>query len=120
MNTPAVLQPKAHHIAAAATQKQRQAASASHHVWVGAHAGTGKTHVLTQRILTLLVTDPTLQPRHILGLTYTKAAAQEMQHRLRHTARTWATMAEEDLLRTLAPLCAGRTPTAADAARTAA
>ncbi len=48
--------------------------------WVSANAGTGKTHVLTQRVLRLLLAGTT--PERILCLTYTKAAAAEMSKRV--------------------------------------
>jgi hypothetical protein len=37
---------------------QRQAATPEHMVWVGASAGSGKTKVLTDRVLRLLLPDP--------------------------------------------------------------
>ena len=45
-----------------------------------ANAGTGKTHVLTMRVLRLLLAGTT--PERILCLTYTKAAAAEMSKRV--------------------------------------
>ena len=44
--------------------------------WVSANAGSGKTHVLTQRVIRLLLAGA--RPSAILCLTYTKAAASEM------------------------------------------
>ena len=55
-----------------AKRRRRSAAS----VWVSANAGTGKTHVLTKRVLRLLLAGT--KPERILCLTYTKAAAAEM------------------------------------------
>ncbi len=49
-------------------------------VWISASAGTGKTKNLIDRILALLLNGA--EPSHILCLTYTKAAATEMQDRL--------------------------------------
>ena len=48
--------------------------------WVSANAGTGKTHVLTQRVLRLMLAGT--KPERILCLTYTKAAAAEMSKRV--------------------------------------
>ena len=48
--------------------------------WVRANAGTGKTHVLTMRVLRLLLSGTA--PERILALTYTKAAAAEMAKRV--------------------------------------
>jgi ATP-dependent helicase/nuclease subunit A len=56
--------------------------------WVGANAGSGKTHVLTQRVARLLLTE--VNPQRILCLTYTKAAAAEMQNRLFGMLGGWA------------------------------
>ena len=45
--------------------------------------GSGKTRVITQRIVHLLERVPGLQPQNILALTYTDKAAAEMEHRVR-------------------------------------
>ena len=64
-------------------------------VWVTASAGSGKTKVLTERVLALLLTE-TL-PQRILCLTFTKAAAAEMSNRINSTLAGWVT-ADDDLL----------------------
>ena len=56
--------------------------------WVAANAGSGKTHVLTQRVARLLLGGA--EPHKVLSLTYTKAAASEMQTRLFRTLGAWA------------------------------
>jgi DNA helicase II / ATP-dependent DNA helicase PcrA len=48
-----------------------------------AGAGSGKTRVLTRRIAYRVAT-ATADPRHVLALTFTRKAAGELQHRLRH------------------------------------
>src|SRR5215470_7003357 len=48
--------------------------------WVAANAGSGKTHTLANRVTRLLYADA--KPERVLCLTYTKAAAAEMQTRL--------------------------------------
>ncbi len=60
----------------AATEAQVRAARPDASSWVAANAGSGKTRVLTDRVARLLLhgTDP----RRILCLTFTKAAAGEM------------------------------------------
>ncbi|HEV2491921.1 MAG TPA: ATP-dependent DNA helicase [Terriglobia bacterium] len=45
--------------------------------------GSGKTRVITQRVVHLLEHVPRLQPQNILALTFTDKAAAEMQHRVR-------------------------------------
>jgi ATP-dependent exoDNAse (exonuclease V) beta subunit len=51
-------------------------------VTVGAGAGTGKTWVLSARFIRLLLSDPECLPQNILTLTFTEAAAREMQERI--------------------------------------
>lgn len=72
----------------ARTPEQRIAADPALHVWVAASAGTGKTHVLTDRILRLLLAGNA--PERILALTFTKAAAAEMQNRVVRNLGRWA------------------------------
>src|SRR6185295_6368942 len=73
-----------------ATRKsQADAADPSASAWVSANAGTGKTHVLTMRVLRLLL-GGTL-PERILALTYTKAAAAEMSKRVFARLAEWVT-----------------------------
>ncbi len=56
--------------------------------WVAANAGSGKTHTLANRVARLLLDDA--RPEKILCLTFTKAAAAEMQHRLFKQLGEWA------------------------------
>ncbi len=56
-------------------------------VWVTASAGTGKTHVLTARLLRLMLAG--VPPENLLCLTFTRAAAAEMANRLRETLGRW-------------------------------
>ena len=74
---------------------QRKAADTLASVWVGASAGTGKTKVLTDRVLALLL-DGTL-PQRILCLTFTRAAAAEMANRVREELGKWAIAADDAL-----------------------
>ena len=85
---------------AAAEEKQRSAADPAVSAWVRANAGTGKTHVLVQRILRLLLTGA--EPRSILCLTFTKNAAAEMESRVLSKLGEWATSSDAELNRLLA------------------
>ncbi|MAS86657.1 MAG: double-strand break repair helicase AddA [Micavibrio sp.] len=84
---------------------QRRAANPLTPVWVGASAGTGKTKVLTDRVLRLLLPDHQgrqgTAAHRILCLTYTKAAAAEMKERITETLRQWAVMKDDELRTTL-------------------
>jgi ATP-dependent helicase/nuclease subunit A len=63
-----------------AQKMQKSASDPMYSVWVEASAGTGKTKVLTDRVLRLLLDG--VIPSKILCLTYTKAAAANMQERI--------------------------------------
>ena len=75
---------------------QTVAARPDSSAWVGASAGTGKTKVLTDRVLRLLVGGTA--PERILCLTFTRAAAAEMSNRIRDELGAWA-RSEPDALR---------------------
>ncbi len=79
--------------------------------WVSANAGTGKTHVLTNRVLRLLLAGTPAE--RILALTYTKAAAAEMAKRVFQRLAEWTTAADAELDAKLTPLL-GRAPTGED------
>ena len=70
--------------------------------WVAASAGTGKTKVLTDRILNLLLHG--FAPERILCLTFTKAAAAEMANRLTQQLARWATLSMFELTQELEKL----------------
>lgn len=78
-----------------ATQRQLDAADPSMSTWLAANAGSGKTRVLTDRVARLLLEG--VQPQHILCLTYTKAAASEMQNRLFRRLGDWAMLPDAKL-----------------------
>jgi ATP-dependent helicase/nuclease subunit A len=80
--------------------------------WVTASAGSGKTKVLTDRVLRLLLADGT-RPGAILCLTFTKAAAAEMATRLARRLGDWAVAPAAALERELSALL-GRSPTGAE------
>src|SRR5215475_2153439 len=58
--------------------------------WVTANAGSGKTHVLAQRVIRLLLEG--VDPARILCITFTKAAAANMANRVFGDLRTWTTL----------------------------
>ena len=90
--------------------KQRRASDPAAAVWVNASAGTGKTKVLTDRVLRLLLPRadgaPGAAPHKILCLTFTKAGASEMTLRLNRLLAAWAVQPEEELRSSLAVLLA--------------
>jgi ATP-dependent helicase/nuclease subunit A len=85
-----------------AEKKQQRAADPSVSAWVRANAGTGKTHVLVQRILRLLLSGA--NPRSVLCLTFTKNAAAEMEGRVLAKLGEWATAEDGALKGRLAAL----------------
>src|SRR5262249_43824645 len=78
-----------------ATERQQKAANPDNSVWVSASAGTGKTTVLTDRVLRLLLQGT--PPSRLLCLTFTKAAAAEMMTRVVKRLGAWATMGDAAL-----------------------
>ena len=98
------------------TPEQIEAADPARSAWVSANAGSGKTRVLTQRVARLLLAGS--RPECILCLTYTKAAAAEMQNRLFGMLGGWAMASDERLGAELAAL-EGRNAPERDAARLA-
>jgi len=79
----------------AQTGAQVTAADPTQSVWVSANAGTGKTHVLIERILRLLLAG--IPPNRILCLTFTKAAAAEVATRLSTRLGHWAAVDDKGL-----------------------
>ena len=69
---------------------QTIAATPTASVWVSASAGSGKTKVLADRVLRLLLSGT--DAGKILCLTFTRAAAAEMQNRIRRLLGEWAVM----------------------------
>lgn len=86
----------------AASERQVQAAQPAASTWLSANAGSGKTRVLTDRVARLLLGG--VEPQHILCLTYTKAAATEMQNRLFRRLGEWAMKPDDALRAALADL----------------
>ncbi len=84
---------------------QRRAANPRASAWVAASAGSGKTKVLTDRVLSLLLAG--VAPQRILCLTFTKAAAAEMAQRINAELGTWAIADEQALDAALVKLTGG-------------
>lgn len=89
----------------AATLRQITAADPGRSTWLTANAGSGKTRVLTDRVARLLLAGT--RPERVLCLTYTKAAASEMQNRLLQRLGEWAMLPDAPLRAALEKLGAG-------------
>jgi len=76
-----------------ATQARASDPAAS--AFVSANAGSGKTHVLVQRVIRLLLDD--VAPEKILCITFTKAAAANMAERVFTTLGHWVTLDDDAL-----------------------
>lgn len=95
--------------------EQEIAAEPTLNVWVQANAGTGKTSVLTARLLRILFRGD--EPcTGILCLTYTNAAAGEMRNRILAALREWAMAQDDDLRELLDGVSTNNPPTDADIA----
>jgi len=84
------------------TPEQRAASDPHSSVWVTASAGTGKTRVLTDRLLRLLLDGA--DPQGILCITFTRAAAAEMTARIEARLAAWATKPDAEVLAELREL----------------
>ncbi len=86
----------------AAVKAQNQAANPSASRLASANAGSGKTRVLVNRVSRILLQG--VPPEKILCLTYTKAAASEMQSRLFKTLGEWSIWEDDKLNKALTEL----------------
>ena len=89
------------------TPAQHRASDPAASVWVGASAGTGKTKVLTDRVLRLLLGGTA--PERILCLTFTRAAAAEMALRISSELARW-TVADDETLSAALTMLTGAPP----------
>jgi len=96
---------------------QLAAADPGGNVWLSASAGTGKTQVLSARVLRLLLT-PGVEPSQILCLTFTKAGAAEMANRINSVLARWVRLDDGKLGRELKDLGANFGPDMQARART--
>ncbi|MEL7689471.1 double-strand break repair helicase AddA [Citromicrobium bathyomarinum] len=97
--------------------EQGRAADPGHSVWLSASAGTGKTQVLSARVLRLLL-QPGVEPGSILCLTFTKAGAAEMATRVNETLARWVRMKPDALAADLRAIGAKFDPDTQARART--
>jgi ATP-dependent helicase/nuclease subunit A len=84
------------------------AADPNSSAWVAANAGSGKTYTLANRVTRLLLAE--VKPERILCLTYTKAAAAEMQARLFAQLGDLSMMPDADLAAKLKEICGEALP----------
>ncbi|MCX5616876.1 double-strand break repair helicase AddA [Bombella sp. TMW 2.2559] len=113
----------------AANEAQKRASNPMASVFVSASAGSGKTKLLIDRLLRLMLPleqigedgQPVLlggsEPSRILCLTYTKAAAAEMAHRLQSHLGHWVSLSDEKLGEALAALDVPNTAATRERAR---
>jgi len=94
----------------AAKARQIAAADPERSVFVSANAGSGKTHVLVQRVINLLLRGE--DPAKILCITFTKAAAANMATRVFNTLAEWTAL-DDDALDEKIRLATGKAPDAA-------
>ena len=82
-------------IPSAVRATQARASDPSSSAFVSANAGSGKTHVLVQRVIRLLLGN--VPPEKILCITFTKAAAANMAERVFSTLGHWVTLDDDAL-----------------------
>ncbi len=95
---------------------QLLAADPEDNVWLSASAGTGKTQVLSARVLRLLLRED-VAPSQILCLTFTKAGAAEMANRINAVLARWVRLPSTVLAKELGYLGADIDPATQERAR---
>lgn len=86
-------------------EMQRRAADPAASVWLSANAGSGKTTVLTRRVIRLLLSGA--DPARILCVTYTKTAAANMQDRIFAELGQWVALDDPGLAARIGDLMGG-------------
>ena len=99
-----------------ANRTQREASDPAVSAFVAASAGSGKTKLLTDRLLRLMLMDG-VRPERIQCLTFTKAAAAEMSLRLQRQLGEWVTLDDAKLDERLRNLAVDPVPDARRRAR---
>src|SRR5580704_12096441 len=100
---------------AEAEANQRAASDPAVSAFVAASAGSGKTRLLTDRLLRLMLGGAA--PERILCLTFTKTAAAEMSLRLQHRLGQWVARDDAELSEELRGLAVDPTDRALARAR---
>lgn len=95
--------------------RQQEASDPRLNVFVSANAGSGKTHVLVQRVIRILLQGTA--PGRILCLTYTKAAAANMAERVQAVLAKWTLLDDSALTAELGRMNVATTPQALVQAR---
>ena len=95
---------------------QRSAVIPGDNIWLSASAGTGKTQVLTARVIRLLL-ESDVEPENLLCITFTKAGASEMADRINQLLATWVQMDDGLLFHDLEAIGADAGPEARKKAR---
>jgi ATP-dependent helicase/nuclease subunit A len=85
---------------------QTQASDPDACAWVAANAGSGKTHVLAQRVIRLLLNG--IDPARILCITFTKAAAANMATRVFTRLSEWTSLDDDNLDKAVAEITGDR------------
>ena len=85
-------------------------------IWLSASAGTGKTQVLTARVIRLLLEND-VEPENLLCITFTKAGASEMADRINQLLASWVQLDRNDLFRDLEAIGADPGPESRKRAR---
>ena len=96
-------------IPAEVRRRQNEASDPDASAWVAANAGSGKTYVLAQRVIKLLLAG--VDPQKILSITFTKAAAANMAKQVFDRLAAWVTLDDMALAGAIAEL-SGTPPTA--------
>ena len=79
---------------------QRSAVIPHDNIWLSASAGTGKTQVLTARVIRLLL-ESNVEPENLLCITFTKAGASEMADRINQLLASWVQLDDKLLFHDL-------------------
>ena len=95
---------------------QRSAVVTYDNIWLSASAGTGKTQVLTARVIRLLLEND-VEPENLLCITFTKAGASEMADRINQLLASWVQLDDKILFHDLEAIGAEAGPEARKKAR---